>query len=143
MSVTCLSHVSLCCGIKFAGLQTLLTSHLLKTKVSVDLFFTGLNHVVSVAKTYHTVQEHSHGLLSLGSQYQSQQLFLKNTHGPPLTPRIAVKTVAAMHPYADTGISWSPALTQEDKPAGLSLATGQLCSVRLARGCYKYSNSKA
>lgn len=46
---------SLCCGIKFAGSQTLFVSHLPKTKVSVGLFFTGLNHVVNVAKTHHTV----------------------------------------------------------------------------------------
>lgn len=44
-------------------------SHLLKTKVSVGLFFTGLNHVVNVAKTHHTVLEHSHGFFSLDSQY--------------------------------------------------------------------------
>lgn len=30
---------------------------------------------------------------------------LKNTHGPPLTPRVAVKPAAAMHPYAEIGTS--------------------------------------
>lgn len=40
-----------------------------KTEMSAGPFFTGLNRVVNVAETHHTVLEHSHGLFLLDSQY--------------------------------------------------------------------------
>lgn len=81
--------------------------------MSVGLFFTGLNHVANVAKTHYTVLEYSHGLLPPNSQYWSQQLFWGNTHGPPFTSRVAVKTTAAMPPHVGTATLCSPALTQD------------------------------
>lgn len=59
---------------------------------SAGPFFTGLNHVVNVAKTHYTVLEHSHGLSSLDSQYSRQQLFEEiDVRGPSFTTRAEVK----------------------------------------------------
>lgn len=70
---------------------------MLKTQASAGPFFTGLNHVVNhvvnVAKTHYTVlEQHSHGLFSLDSQYSRQQLFEEiDVRGPSFTTRAEVK----------------------------------------------------